>query len=157
MVLTGFLKTKKSTLVSQTGYIAVFTAAIVVLGGYVGAAAYTITMIRNISYLVFMHFNKEPKTGFTVVFCVAYFVAAAFTTQGQLIDILPPIASCAYVLAMMFEDPVKFKTMLIANIVIWLPYYFLVGNYVLVAFDVAFFISNLVGIWRAVKSRQDAE
>ena len=152
MIVTGVFKNKDIQIIHQTGYIFVYFLSNLVLGAYTGAVAFIITIIRNLLY-----YKNVWGKWIAVVFATAYFVGAYFTSSNGIVDILPPVASCVYVYAMGVNDDLRFKLLLILNIVLWFPYFVFMQNYMVVVFDVCFVVSSIIGVMRILKDKKVEE
>ena len=152
LVVTGLIKDKKKTLLSQMGYTATLSAANFVLGGYSGGVVNIVNFLRNVLY-VSGHWS--PAVKYTILALTVAIPLAA--NQNRLIGCFPIAASAAYVLLMHIEDPLKFKLVLVATTLPWAFYDFSIMSYTACAFDIGFVFSNAIGAARILADRRRGE
>lgn len=155
MVLTGLIKTKKGILGAQVIMFILLTVANVILGGYTGAAANIVSILRNV-LCFFLPFTVGWKLAFTAMNAVMAFVPAltGMTAGFSLIDGLPLIAAVSFTWFLDSTDGVILKLAIIFGQLMWSVYDFTIHNYTALAFDLMTVVTNVIGIVMIRRSKQ---
>ena len=151
MVLVGFLKSKKSILITQAVQVSVMAFGNYVLGGISGVIVNAVTLIRNLVAL---------KTKFSVPIKIAFIavqiVLAVIFRQDGIIYWLPIVAGCMFTWFIDTEDMFLFKWIIIIVQALWAVFDFSIYNYSTLVFDIFAIISNTVAVYQ-MKKTKDAE
>lgn len=142
MVGVGFLKTRKSILITQCGMFGLMGAANIILGGMTGAISSLVSIIRNMFSL------KGPLSVPVKLFIIALQVLLSMNlnTLGW-IGWLPIISACFYTWMIDVKDETMLKVILIVAQSMWFIYDLTIHNYVAFTFDVLTILSNMYGIF----------
>ena len=141
MVATGFLKTRKSILLTQCTMFGLMGTANIILGGMTGAVSSLVSIIRNLFCL------RGPLTVPFKLFIIMIklLLSARVNTLGW-IGWLPIISACFYTWMIDVKDEIKLKKVLIIAQSMWLIYDLAIQNYVAFTFDIFTILSNMYGI-----------
>ena len=142
MVSTGLFKTKKKILFMQCIELSLSTTGFIVLGGFTGAVANGLSIIRN----VLCYKNKLGIVEKIILTILLSVLTILFNNTG-LLGYLPLISAIVYLWLIDIKDIIKFKYMVIGIMSLWCIYDFTVHAYTTFAFDVATIISNIIGIY----------
>ncbi len=142
MVGVGFLKTRKSILLTQCSMFTLMGIANLILGGVTGAISSLVSILRNLLCL------KGPLTVPMKLFVIAVQVllSARLNTLGW-IGWLPIISACFYTWMIDVKDETRLKVVLIASQSLWFVYDLTIQNYVGFTFDILTILSNMYGIF----------
>lgn len=142
MVGVGFLKTRKSILLTQCSMFTLMGIANLILGGVTGAISSLVSILRNLLCL------KGPLTVPMKLFVIAVQVllSARLNTLGW-IGWLPIISACFYTWMIDVKDETRLKAVLIAAQSLWFVYDLTIQNYVGFTFDILTILSNMYGIF----------
>jgi len=142
MVGVGFLKTRKSILLTQCSMFTLMGIANLILGGVTGAISSLVSILRNLLCL------KGPLTVPMKLFVIAVQVllSARLNTLGW-IGWLPIISACFYTWMIDVKDETRLKAVLIASQSLWFVYDLTIQNYVGFTFDILTILSNMYGIF----------
>ena len=148
MVAVGFLKTRKSILLTQWTMFGLMGVANIILGGLTGAVSSLVSIIRNLFCL------KGPLSVPVklLVIGMQILLSVKVNTLGW-IGWLPVISACFYTWMIDVRDETTLKTVLIIAQSMWFIYDLTIRNYVAFTFDVLTILSNLYGII-SLKSQQ---
>ena len=141
MVAVGFLKTRKSILLTQCSMFTLMGIANIILGGMTGAISSLVSILRNLLCL------KGPLTVPMKLFVIAVQVllSARLNTLGW-IGWLPIISACFYTWMIDVNDETRLKVVLIVAQSMWFVYDLTIQNYVGFTFDILTILSNMYGI-----------
>jgi hypothetical protein len=142
MVAVGFLKTRKSILLTQCSMFTLMGIANLILGGMTGAISSLVSILRNLLCL------KGPLTVPMKLFVIAIQVvlSARLNTLGW-IGWLPIISACFYTWMIDVKDETRLKVVLIVAQSMWFVYDLTIQNYVGFTFDILTILSNMYGIF----------
>lgn len=144
MMAAGPIREKGRTLWHQTGYVAVFLVADVILGGISGAVASAITIVRNAMYE-----TGRYRTWMTAPFVAAHYALSyAIGRTASPLWLLPPTASSILVVSLLVGSDRPFKLMIIVELLLWLVYDVSIRAYTGAAFDVLCIATNIIGLAR---------
>ncbi len=152
MVLVGLIKDKRRILSVQCIQFTLQGAANLILGGVSGFIANIVSIARN---LVFSRCKSTLwlKIGFIVL---QLFLALSSLGEGA-IALLPIISTILFTWFIDTESGVTLKIVIISTQILWLIYDAVHLNYVAVAFDSFTMVSNTVGIFLILKSKDKQE
>ena len=141
MVAIGFIKTRRSILLTQCAMFGLMGTANIILGGMTGAISCLVSIIRNLFCL------KGPLSVPVKLFVIAIqiLLSARVNTLGW-IGWLPIISACFYTWMIDVKDETMLKTVLIIAQSMWFIYDLTIQNYVAFTFDILTILSNLYGI-----------
>ena len=141
MVAVGFLKTRRSILLTQCAMFGLMGTANIILGGMTGAISSLVSIIRNLFSL------KGPLTVPVKLFiiCIQIILSAKLNTLGW-IGWLPILSACFYTWMIDVKDETMLKVILIIAQSLWFIYDLTIQNYVAFTFDVLTIMSNMYGI-----------
>ena len=142
MVAVGFLKTRKSILLTQCAMFSLMGTANIILGGMTGAVSSLVSIIRNLFCM------KGPLSVPVKLFIIAIQVMLSIrvNTLGW-IGWLPIISACFYTWMIDVKDETSLKLVLIAAQSMWFVYDLTIHNYVGFTFDILTILSNMYGIF----------
>lgn len=142
MVAVGFLRTRKSILLTQCAMFSLMGTANIILGGMTGAVSSLVSIIRNLFCM------KGPLSVPVKLFIIAIQVMLSLrvNTLGW-IGWLPIISACFYTWMIDVKDETSLKLVLIAAQSMWFVYDLTIHNYVGFTFDILTILSNMYGIF----------
>ena len=143
MVLIGFIKDKKITLLYQTVDFGFMSLANIILGGISGFITNLISIVRNIVCLKYK-FTFPFKVFFIVLQVVLIFI---FSNEG-LRAIFPILAVLIYTFVLDTKDIKLFKKIVIVCQLFWVAYDLSTLNISSFVFDVLTIGSNAVSLYR---------
>lgn len=141
MVYSGYIKKKEKILYIQTIQIVLLVVSNIVLGGITGAIINAISCVRNI----LCYKNKLNNIAKAIIIILAITMSVAFNNLG-VIGFLPLISTVAYVLLMNVKDIVKFKSLIIFTMLMWLCYDVCIQSYTSACFDFFNIVANVISI-----------
>lgn len=141
MLLIGLIKNKTRFLASQCVMNAVFIAGNSFLGGWSGAVANAVTMVRNIVCIRFT-LTRTLK----IVFIALQVAITALIGADSILAWLPVFANCVFTWFMDSENMILLKAVVIVSQAMWLVYDFSIMNYATVLFDFGACITNAVAL-----------
>lgn len=154
MVLIGLIGERRKILLTQCAQFALFSASNIILGGYSGAIANIVSIIRNLRFLKKGDISLFEKLIYIAVQAV---LTAIFNTLG-LIGWLPVLSAVLLTVALGQKHEVGIKTLFIITTVLWAIFDLTIRNYVSCVFDLFTVISNLIGIFAIKRTlRERAE
>lgn len=141
MVAVGFLRTRKTILLTQCAMFGLMGTANIILGGMTGAVSSLVSIIRNIFCL------KGPLSVPVKLFVIAIqiMLSVKVNTLGW-IGWLPIISACFYTWMIDVRDETMLKVVLIVAQSMWFVYDLTIQNYVGFTFDILTIMSNMYGI-----------
>ena len=152
MMVAGPIREKGRTLWHQTGYVAVFLVADVILGGISGAVASAVTIVRNAMYE-----TGRYRPWMTVPFVVAHYTLSyAIGRTASPLWLLPPTASSILVASLLVSSDRPFKMMMIVELLLWLVYDISIMAYTGAVFDILCIATNMIGLARIMLGTGDA-
>lgn len=149
MLLIGLIKNKKRFLGAQCVMNVVFIAGNTVLGGYSGAVANAVTLIRNIVCIKY-NLTKPLK----LLFIALQVAITAFIGADGILAWLPVFANCVFTWFMDSEDMILLKAVVIVSQAMWLVYDFSIMNYATVLFDFGACVTNGIALFSLVKEKK---
>ncbi len=141
MIMTGFLKKRKSIISLQCLQFALMGIGNVILGGISGALSNVLGIVRDLFSMKVEDFNRAWK----VTFIALQAVLTALVNKAGLVGWLPVLATAAFTMVM-DGDEKAIKWSIIFGESLWFFYDITNHNYTAVAMDAFTVISNLIGI-----------
>jgi hypothetical protein len=141
MVAIGFIKTRKSILVTQCAMFGLLGTANIILGGMTGAVSSLVSIIRNV---LCIRGPLSVPLKLTVI-AVQILLSIKVNDLGW-IGWLPIISAGFYTWMIDVQDEIRLKEILIISQSMWLIYDLAIMNYVGFTFDILTILSNLYGI-----------
>jgi hypothetical protein len=141
MVAIGFIKTRKTILVTQCAMFGLMGTANIILGGMTGAVSSLVSIIRNVLCI------RGPLSiplKLTVI-AIQILLSLKVNDLGW-IGWFPIISACFYTWMIDVKDEIRLKEILIIAQSMWLIYDLTIMNYVGFTFDILTILSNLYGI-----------
>lgn len=151
MIATGLIKRKKHILLAQCLQFTLMGVGNIVLGGYSGAVANGVSILRNVVCL-FLPFTLPWQLGF-----IALQGVLSLVFSEGIVGILPFFAACVFTLSLSSKDERMLKGAMMVGQMAWLVYDLTIHNYAGMVFDVLTVISNAVGIVMLVREKREAE
>lgn len=152
MVIIGFIKKKETILVAQTVQFMLMALSNFILGGFGGAIANGISIVRNL-IIIKWKCNVPIKLAM-----IATQVALSIpTVTSNPITWLPIFAAGLFTWYIDTKCVIKFKAVMIITLFMWTAYDLFHLNYVSVAFDIFTIISTAISICHIKKSEQKPE
>ena len=141
MVAVGFLRTRRSILLTQCSMFTLMGTANIILGGMTGAISSLVSILRNLLCL------RGPLTVpmKLLVIAIQVMLSVKVNTLGW-IGWLPIISACFYTWMIDVKDETALKVVLIIAQSLWFVYDLTIQNYVGFTFDILTILSNLYGI-----------
>lgn len=143
MVISGYVKSKKSTLSWSTLEAILFTITDIILGAFSGAVVNILSIPRNILILK-GKINFPLKLFFSLTPAI---ISILFLHDGWL-GMIPVIGMALFIMLADKLDGAKFKMLIIIVMLFWSFYDFCMKNYVSVFFDIAMIIAAIIAIAR---------
>lgn len=140
MVLTGFLRNRKTILTVQCVQFGFLATANLILGGVTGFVSGTISILRN---LVF--FNGRKSTLLKFLF-ISVQILLSLNHLHSLIEWFPIFSAVIYTWFLDTENPIVLKGSIMGAQALWLIYDLIYQNYTAAFFDVFTILSNIIGI-----------
>lgn len=149
MMLIGFIKDKNKILMAQCGQFVLMGISHYLLGGMGGVIATVVSILRN---LVFFKFKTSVPL--KIFFIGLSVVLSLGTVTLNPITWFPILATCLFTWVIDSEDIVKFKTVIIITMVMWLVYDAVHLNFIAAAFDIFTIVSTSYSVWSIKKERK---
>lgn len=146
--LVGNQLPKKWMMITVALLTNVFAGLNVVLLGQIGSAV-MVNVVAVIQTLVALwHEHKKTKVTLTekIIFFVAYVGFGLLGCKGWM-DILPVAGALMFLLSIFAKNEQGVRAFTVANAIIWIVYYVLIGSSTLFA-QIGNLISNLIALWR---------
>ena len=141
MVIAGLPKNKNTILLLQIIELGLSVIAYFLLGGYVGAIISLISIYRN--NLVFHNkLNIKYKSS---IITLTLLITTIFNNQN-IIGYLPIISNIIYICFINTQDIIKFKFLIIIQMIMWTIYDYLTKAYIESIFDTFYIMTNLISI-----------
>lgn len=149
---SGTLKKKSQILLVMTFQQFLQAVSMLLLGGVTGAANNIISCVRN--YLCY----KEKMTVVWKLFLIAgYVMLTVLLNEEGIWGIIPAVANTIYIIFMDVKDPIKFKTLGVCIISLWIIYNLIIQAYVGAICNTAAAITNVITICVMIKERKQEE
>lgn len=146
MIITGYVKTKKSIINIQCVQFALMAAGNLILGGVSGAISNLIGVIRNLISLRVRDFSLTWK----IFFIAVQAVLTGMSNHAGFLGWFPVLATAAFVMVMDQEEK-YIKWSMIFGEALWVFYDFSNRNYTSMVMDVLTILSTAIGLWRLKK------
>ena len=145
---SGAIKQKKKILVVQNIQLFMQAISMLILGGITGAISNVLSCFRN-----YLCYKEKLNTAWKAVLIGASVAMTVLMNEQGLLGVLPAAVSTVFILFMDVKDPVKFKLLIIATVIPWIYYHFVLQAYVGVACDVATVITNGITLRAMIKDK----
>ena len=152
MVIAGLQKRKKTILLIQIIQIALSVISNLLLGGYTGAIINALSCIRDI----LCYKDKMGVKEKIIIILLAVGLSLVFNDLGW-IGLLPVVATVVYIIFMNTKDVVKFKSLIIFSMIMWLVYDLYIKSYTSGVFDFMSIIANIIAIWQIKRIEQQVD
>lgn len=146
--LVGNQLPKKWMMITVALFTNVFAGLNVLLLGQIGSAV-VVNVVAVIQTLVALwHEHKKTKVSLAekIIFFVAYVGCGLLGCQSWM-DILPVAGALMFLLSIFAKHEQGVRAFTVANAIIWIVYYVLIGSSTLFA-QIGNLISNLIALWR---------
>ena len=150
MVLIGFIKNKKRYIIVQNLQFLLNGTAHLLLGGFGGAIASGISIVRN---LIFSKWDCTPII--KVILIVLQTALSIPTITSNPITWLPIIAAAMFTWYIDTKDVMWFKWVIIITLIMWGVYDLYHQNYVSIWFRIFTVVSNGISMWKIHKERKE--
>lgn len=149
MVAIGLVKKKDKILLYQCIQFGFMGLGNLVLGAVSGTVANLVGIGRNLV------FARTRGSGWLkVLFIVLQVGMTALGWNGQIIEVLPILATVLFVWFLDTKSDITFKGVNICCMVMWLVYDFCYGNYVAFTFDILTIVSSFIAIAGLMKQEK---
>lgn len=149
MVAIGLVKKKEKILLYQCIQFGFMGLGNLVLGAVSGTVANLVGIARNLV------FARTPGSGWLkVLFIVIQVGMTALGWNGQIIEVLPILATVLFVWFLDTKSDITFKGVNICCTAMWVIYDFCYGNYVAFTFDIATIVSSFIAIADLMKQEK---
>lgn len=138
-VVIGIIKSKKKVLFTQTIQYITYATADFILGGITGAITNIIGIFRN----VLCYKEKLSKIMVAIVILISTILTLMFNNLG-FIGLLPLFNNIIYTLFINIKDELKFKILILAQMILWLIYDLTIKAYTSAIFEVITIISCII-------------
>ncbi len=149
MIGIGFIRSKNKILGAQCVQFAVMGIAQVVLGGFSGAIANLVGILRNI-----LGIRVKFGTPLKFFFCALQIGMTFFVMPKTIIDWFPVMSTCLYTCFLDTKSTVVLKMVMIVCQALWVAYDFVIQNYTGMVFDVSAIVSLTAGIVMLQKAKE---
>ena len=151
MSLAGIVKDKKRLLLVMCVQYVFLGSANFCLGAY----AAVVTCFFGIA-MTFLTMNQRFGTVMKILFSAANTVFILAVNKAGLVGLLPLVSMLMFIWALDAKNTVILKTAVAAGMVIWAVHDFYFGNYTTFCFDIVTFVTNMIGIWRIRRGREES-
>lgn len=149
MVISGYIKSKNTTLTLQTIQIGLSAVSCFILTAYSGMIINLLSVPRNI-----LAQKNKLKLSYKILLLFLTISLSCIVTlqkskaQGYLewIGFVPLISTITYILLMDKLDDLNFKWLVIFTMIVWIIHDFVIKNYVSVIFNVLNIVTSLIAI-----------
>lgn len=152
MVISGYIKSKKTCLILQTTQICITIIVNLMLHAISAGIVNIVSIFRNV-----LCYKNKLTLPYKLAICVTSTVLAIIFDRDSAIWYLPIVATVTYTLLLDRVNDIQFKWLTIGTMVLWNIYDVLTKAYVFAAFDFAFIITNFIGLYRLCKDRRSTE
>lgn len=146
-LIIGIIKSKKKVLYIQTIQYIFYSIANIILGGFSGAIANMISIIRNI----LCYKEKLTKTLIWLIIIFSTILTLIFNNLG-IIGLLPLFNTIIYTIFINIKDEFKFKILILTQMILWFIYDFTIKSYTSAAFDFATAIASAITAYQIYKN-----
>lgn len=149
MLISGYVKSKKVTLLIQTVEVFLDAVACFVLGAVSGGIVNLFSLVRNIlAYL-----DKFTPVSKAIIILSVSVLSIKFNSNGW-VGYLPILSTIIYIVFVDKTDKEKFKILSILTMGLWVVHDFMIQAYVSVLFDLGTIITSSIAIYRIGKDKQ---
>lgn len=138
-VVIGIIKSKKKVLFTQTIQYITYATADFLLGGITGAITNLIGIFRN----VLCYKEKLNKIMIILIILISTILTLIFNNLG-FIGLLPLFNNIVYTLFINVKDELKFKILILTQMILWLIYDLTINSYTSAIFEVITIISCVI-------------
>ena len=146
-LIIGILKSREKIIYVQTLQFLLFSISTFLLGGFTGAIANLIGMIRNI----LCYKEKLTKTIMALIILVSLILTLMFNNLG-FIGLLPLINTIIYTVFINEKNPLKFKILILITVILWFIYDITIKSYTSAIFDLASIIAGSLSTYQIYKN-----
>jgi hypothetical protein len=149
MVISGYIKSKKTCLILQTTQICITIIVNLMLHAISAGIVNIISIFRNV-----LCYKNKLTLPYKLAICVVSTALVIIFDRDSAIWYLPIVATVAYTLFLDRVNDIQFKWLTIGTMILWNIYDVLTKAYVFAAFDFAFIITNFIGLYRLCKDER---
>lgn len=149
MVLSGFCRSRKSTIILQTTQMGIMAFGTLCLGGFTGAIMNCFSAIRNI-----LSYNNKLNTVAKVLLIAVSTSVALMVNNIGIIGFIPIIVFVMYALFMNAEDVLWHKVLAIIGCSLFFVHDLYIHSYTSCVFNAFTVISNTYGVISILLSRR---
>ena len=146
-LIIGIIKSKKKVLYVQTIQYSIYSIANFILGGFSGAIANGISIIRNI----LCYKEKLTRPIILLIIIVSTILTLSFNNLG-FIGILPLFNTIVYTIFINIKDEFKFKILILTQMILWFIYDLTIRSYTSAAFDFITAIASAITAYQIYKN-----
>ena len=145
---SGAIKQKNKILVVQNVQLLLQAVSMLILGGITGAINNVLSCFRN-----YLCYKEKLNTAWKAVLIGASAAMTVLMNEQGLLGVLPAAVCTVFILFMDVKDPVKFKLLIIATVIPWIYYHFVLQAYVGTLCDIATVITNGITLRAMIKEK----
>ena len=149
MVLSGFCKSRKSTIVLQTTQMGIMAFGTVCLGGFAGATMNCFSALRNI-----LSYHGKLNTVAKVILIAISTSLALMVNNIGIIGLIPILVFIMYALCMNAEDVVWHKVLAIVGCSLFFIHDLYIQSYTSCIFNVFTVVTNIYAVITILIARQ---
>lgn len=149
MISIGLIKNKKHMIIAQTAQFSIMAVGHLLLGAYSAVISCVVSTLR---IFVFTRFKKVPMW-LKLVFLAGQTVLTLALGASTFFDWVPVLSMVLYTLYFDNEDPIVFKLVNMAGLIMWVFHDFHYQNYAAFTFDILTIISTTLGILMILRDR----
>lgn len=150
-IYTGRIKDKQKMFKLQTLETGLSMLKNILFGGYAGAAAQSVGLLRNYT----LSKTQNPSKQFMWILIVLQIILGTTFNERGLLGYLPIIASTSYTyINFTTKDIVVTKLSLIANTSLWGIYFYIIGDYVSMSVSIVTFILTSLSLRTIRKTKK---
>ena len=150
MISIGLIKNKKHMILAQTAQFSIMAVGHLLLSAYSAVISCVVSTLR---IFVFTRFKKVPLW-LKLAFLAAQTVLTCMLGARTFFDWVPLLSMVLYTLYFDNEDPVVFKLVNMAGLIMWVFHDFHYRNYASGTFDILTIISTTLGIVMIARDRR---
>ena len=149
---SGTLKKKSQILLVMTFQQFLQAVSMLLLGGVTGAANNIVSCVRNI-----LCYKEKMTIPWKMILIAGYVTMTVLLNEEGIWGIIPAVANITYMLFMDVKDPIKFKTLGVFIMSLWIVYNLIIQAYVGAACNTAAVITNVITIGVMIRERKQEE
>jgi len=151
-IIMGISKSREKMIYIQTIQYFTYSISNFILGGISGAIASIIGAVRNI----LCYKEKLTKIAIWLIIIISTILTLSFNNLG-FIGLLPLFNTIIYTVFINEKNPLKFKTLYLITVILWLIYDFTIKSYTSVVFDIISITSSLIVIYQLHKKNKEEQ